>query len=682
MREDPDPPRQLADGLVGGDLGGSSPPPGSGNNFGYNGGVTISHSATGPAPPAAPLPPPVPAPPPLTDAVTAFFAAVRSRSVRAFSAAALRLPTTRLISGVRDGAGHTAAHWAALDGSSMLLELLLLSDPAAVDTPSTSTAQGGQTPLMWAAVGGRLQATLLLLRGGASVGARDERGYDATAHAAQYGHVAVLYALLGGGASPASVDADGHTPLHWAAYMGHHGAVTALCLLGGSLPDVRDGRGMTPLLRASERGHALAVLALLGAGADPNGASAEGVLPRVLADTRGHERVVMAFDTWASLGRGGGTPFVGGRGDGTAGTGGWASTFGQRRLAGVPLRQLPVVIGYWVVLAASLVTYFAWVVPTLGRTIGPSALHPVAVLVTSVASLATGARTTFGEAGLLPQGTPTTFRRRLERALAAASTPPAVRGGDTADSLAADAPATTLLSPSRFCYTCLATRPPRSKHDASTDRCISRYDHYCPWVGGPVGAANHRWLLAFGVATFAAEVLFVTAAGKALWVVHVIGSGGTRSVDGGWVAVAAVLTTLHTLIGAFVAGLLATQAQLIGRNLTTNEAVARGAGRLATAALAASRVGRGGGGAAAAAVAPPDREPPTNVYDLGSRRRNCLAFWRADDGGVTALRTSPSGSALDGLGSSAGRTGGAVVLSGMDGGRGEEGTDEITPLAT
>lgn len=70
------------------------------------------------------------------------------------------------------------------------------------------------------------------------------------------------------------------------------------------------------------------------------------------------------------------------------------------------------------------------------------------------------------------------------------------------------------------------------------------------------------------------------------------------------------------------------------------------------------------------------------MYDLGSRRRNCLAFWRADDGGVTALRTSPSGSALDGLGSSAGRTGGAVVLSGMDGGRGEEGTDEITPLAT
>lgn len=680
MREDPGPPRRLADGLAGGDLGGSSPPPGSSHSFGYNGGVATANSAPGPAPPAAPLFALAPVPPPLTDAVTAFFAAVRSRSVRAFSAAALRLPTPRLISGVRDGAGHTAAHWAALDGSSMLLELLLLSDPAAVDTPSTSTAQGGQTPLMWAAVGGRLQATLLLLRGGASVGVRDERGYDATAHAAQYGHVAVLYALLGGGASPTSVDADGHTPLHWAAYMGHHGAVTALCLLGGAPPDVRDGRGMTPLLRAAERGHALAALALLGAGADPNGANAEGVLPRVLAATRGHERVLMAFDTWASLGRGGGTPPVGGRDGGTAGSGGWASALGRRRLAGVPLRQLPVVIGYWVVLAVSLVTYFGWVVPTLGRTIGPGALHPVALLVTSVASLATGARTTFGESGVLPLGTPTTFRRRLERALAAASTPPAVRGGDTADSLAADAPATTLLSPSRFCYTCLATRPPRSKHDASTDRCIARYDHYCPWVGGPVGAANHRWLLAFGAATLAAEVLFVAATGKALWVVHDVGGGGgTRGGDGGWVAAAATLTTLHTLIGAFVAGLLATQAQLIGRNLTTNEAVARGAGRLATVALAASQ---GGSAGAAAAAAPPDREPPANVYDTGSRRRNCLAFWRADDGGVIALRTSPSGSALDGLGGAAGRSGGAVVLSGMDSGRGEEEADEITPLAT
>lgn len=678
MRADPDPPRRSANGLAGGDLRGFSPPPGSGGSVGYNGGVALPSTANGSASPAGPLPPPTSAPPPLTDAVTAFFAAVRSRSVRAFSAAALRLPTPRLISGVRDGAGHTAAHWAALDGSSMLLELLLLSDPAAVDTPSTSTAQGEQTPLMWAAVGGRLQATLLLLRGGAAVGARDERGYDAAAHAAQYGHVAVLYALLGGGASPAGVDADGHTPLHWAAYMGHHGAVAALCLLGGAPPDVRDGGGMTPLLRAAERGHALAVLALLGAGADPNGANAEGVSPRALAATRGHERAVMAFDTWASLGRGGGAPPVGGRGDGTAGAGGWAAALGRQRLAGVPLRQLPVVIGYWVVLAASLVTYFGWVVPTLGRTIGPGALHPVALLVTAAASLATGVRTTFGEAGLLPRGTPTTFRRRLERALAAASTPPAVRGGDTADSLAADAPATTLLSPSRFCYTCLATRPPRSKHDASTDRCIARYDHYCPWVGGPVGAANHRWLLAFGVATLAAEVLFVTAAGKALWVAHVVGGGGGARGGGGvWVAAAATLTTLHTLIGAFVAGLLATQAQLIGSNLTTNEAVARGAGRLATVALAASRVGRG-----AAAAAPSAREPAANVYDTGSRRRNCLAFWRADDGGVTALRTSPSGSALDGLGGAAGRAGGAVVLPGMDGGCGEEEADEITPLAT
>ncbi|OSX71192.1 hypothetical protein BU14_0580s0016 [Porphyra umbilicalis] len=398
-------------------------------------------------------------------------------------------------------AGHSAAHWAALDGSTMLLELLLLADPTAVDTPSASAAQGGQTPLMWAAVGGRLQATLLLLQRGAPPWARATRGLRrCRARGAVWARGGVVRAARRGRRRAGRRRGRPHA----AALGGVHGAPRgggAAGGPGGAPVAARDRKGMTPLLRAAERGHALPVLGLLAAGAD----AGEGHDPR---------RCGVGHVGGARRGRAGGAV----RGPPRPHRRGWVAALGRRRLWGVPLRQLPVVMGYWATLAASLVVYFGWVVRTLGRAAGPRGLHPGALLAASAASLATGARTTFADPGRLPRGTAATFRRRLDRSLAAASTPPAVRHGDVADSVAADAPAVALLSPSRFCYTCLAPRAARSKHDATTDACVARFDHYCPWVGAPVGAANHRWLLAFGVATLTAQALFLGAAGRAVWV--------------------------------------------------------------------------------------------------------------------------------------------------------------------
>ena len=44
-------------------------------------------------------------------------------------------------------------------------------------------------------------------------------------------------------------------------------------------------------------------------------------------------------------------------------------------------------------------------------------------------------------------------------------------------------------------------RLPRSKHDAFTDKVVSRFDHFCPWLNNPVGERNYKWFILFLAAT-------------------------------------------------------------------------------------------------------------------------------------------------------------------------------------
>jgi len=47
------------------------------------------------------------------------------------------------------------------------------------------------------------------------------------------------------------------------------------------------------------------------------------------------------------------------------------------------------------------------------------------------------------------------------------------------------------------CITCKCVVPLRSKHCKELDRCVHRYDHYCPFVGTAVGRDNHGSFIFF-----------------------------------------------------------------------------------------------------------------------------------------------------------------------------------------
>jgi len=111
-----------------------------------------------------------------------------------------------------------------------------------------------------------------------------------------------------------------------------------------------------------------------------------------------------------------------------------------------------------------------------------------------------------------------------------------------------------------LCHSCHIARPLRSKHCRIMNKCVLLFDHHCPFVGTTIGLYNYRYFLIFLLSSMLVEIF--TAITALLHHFH-----SPYSVEIGFCLVATYLFLYTFLIG----GLLIYHAQLVKKNLTTNE---------------------------------------------------------------------------------------------------------------
>ncbi|KAJ3121646.1 Palmitoyltransferase zdhhc13 [Nowakowskiella sp. JEL0407] len=64
------------------------------------------------------------------------------------------------------------------------------------------------------------------------------------------------------------------------------------------------------------------------------------------------------------------------------------------------------------------------------------------------------------------------------------------------------------LDSRHFCISCNTQKPIRSKHCRFCNRCVSRYDHHCPWTHNCIGAKNQFYFVIFLISFFCGTIIY------------------------------------------------------------------------------------------------------------------------------------------------------------------------------
>mmetsp|Transcript_16074 Transcript_16074/g.22186 ORF Transcript_16074/g.22186 Transcript_16074/m.22186 type:complete len:613 (-) Transcript_16074:190-2028(-) len=370
-----------------------------------------------------------------------------------------------------DQSGYLPLQWASLNNRVAAMTLLFEWGAEA-----DASEPGGQTALHWAATRGSLPAVELLLRSGASAGKEDLRGYTICHVAAQYGQTALLHHLaLKWDVEMDTRDHDGRTPLHWAAYKGFGDSIRLLLCLGAQVL-LPDKEGCTALHWAAIKGnHEACTLLVMGGAQEALGMSdSTGSTPSQLASQKGH----YMCSEWLAREQADRAPKVG-------------------LLRGLPRGMKHLAPLLWAVILGLLGMFLRFI--PLSSSSSSASICAWVVVLSSLLGCAFLLRAGTRDPGFMCCGDSQQGKsEELDSKRAAAQS--------------LDSPALWDGHWNTLCMQCRRVRPPRSKYCRVSQRCVSRFDHYCPWIGNAVGENNHRDFVLFLVLeTVAMLVALITA---------------------------------------------------------------------------------------------------------------------------------------------------------------------------
>ncbi|KAL0111526.1 hypothetical protein PUN28_013021 [Cardiocondyla obscurior] len=334
----------------------------------------------------------------------------------------------------------------------------LIERSGPVDLPCLGTQ--GPRPIHWACRKGHSAIVQLLLKAGVAVNTADFKGLTPLMTACMFGKFATAAFLLGSGAQGHLTDINGDTALHWAAYKGHAELIKLLIYSGVDLQKP-DYFGSTPLHLACLSGNVSCVQILCEKSKielEPR--DKNGKTPLQLAKSHRHSEIVRILQAEQKR-RARWIPPINEL---------WALLFGGAGNSKGPLLLFMISVLLW-----GYPMYLLKCIPlTWNHLRGSHYCFIYWNILMWISWIVANRR----DPGYVPQNSDTYYR--------------AIKQIPYFDKWKKR---NILLS--RLCHSCRCFRPLRAKHCRICNRCVTYFDHHCPFIYNCVGLRNRMWFFLF-----------------------------------------------------------------------------------------------------------------------------------------------------------------------------------------